>query len=331
MTINDFISWSILHLDKSRKDVTFYDYAKCMLNEWRTKLTQVNIPELLTCINKETVKPIKQAAFYNLINYIIEKYLEILKYAYQGNLFDAINLLRKLLYKQKYTQNKLQDNYINYFSFKCIAPQNTFYRIVDFCNDEQPKNCNHIPFKIRQLAKHNRFNIFGYPCLYLSENLNSCINEVGILDKNKKRYYSKFKNKGTSVYFNLTIPNNVSSLSEVDKFSFIITYPMLVLCLSRTLGDSKFEEEYLFPQLLLPSLFLTNNEDTLKHIGIAYNSTKDYNSINLVIPAKLNSNEIIPQNLVCDFISNNIDEFGPIELNKIEITCLLFYENGIKK
>lgn len=315
MTLNEFINWSIIELKQSREEKsTFYDYAKCKLNEWQCKIKEVNISELLVCIQKETIKPIKEKSFYNFLNHITNIYLEILKYTYQGNLFEAIVLLRNLLYKQKYTQNKLTDEYINYFSVNIIDDKE-YFRVVDFKAEECPTNCNHVPFDKRNGAKHSRFNSFGYPCLYLSNNLGNCIEEVGELKKSHKRYYSKFVHKKSStIYFNLTIPVDASCMSDYDKFCFIITYPMFLLCISPTTEDAKFEEEYFFPQLLFPALFLTENNEHLNHFGIAYNSTKDYMVVNLAIPAKLDSDEVIPQNIICDFISENITEIGPFEL-----------------
>ena len=90
MSIDDFIKWSIRNLEQTRKDnVIFFDYAKCKLEEWQLKLKAVNVSELLDCTKKQIVKSNKERSFYNLINYISQQYIEILKYTYQGNLFEA--------------------------------------------------------------------------------------------------------------------------------------------------------------------------------------------------------------------------------------------------
>lgn len=311
MTLNDFIHWSICKIKCERKDSTetFYDYVSRILKEWQANLSLVDKNELLECIKLEMIKPTKEKSFYQLIHNITEKYIEILKYSYQGDVFEAITLLRKLLYAQKYTQYKLSDKYINYFSFKRVTTDKHLYRVIYYRN-ETLQNCNHVPFEKRNLAKHNRFNAFGYPCLYLSENKDVCVLEIGGKRENEKMFYSKFMHKRDISYLNLTIPQNLSEMTIYDKFCFIIKYPMLLLCSTSTVEDDKYEEEYLFSQLLIPALFLTNNE-IFSYKGIAYNSVIDYKTLNLVIPAKLKADEIKPQNKVAEYISDIITEDGP--------------------
>ena len=313
MNLSDFIDWSIdLLRNSQRGDLIFYEYAKTKLDEWTNQLKMVNKSDLRSCIKDETTTAIGIKSFYNLINHIIGKSLEILRRTYQGDYYESIVLLRKLFYKQSSMQYKLNDRYINYFKFTLVKDvHQKFFRVVDFNKDYTPTNCNHVPFTKRNLAKHGRFNLYGFPCLYLSENIHNCCKEVGDVVNKHTRYFSEFTHVKQTFYLNLTLPNKNTALTVYDKFCFIITYPILFLCLSPTSGDSPFEEEYLFPQLLLPSLFLTYKFDHVSHVGIAYNSTKDFRTLNLVIPAKLNENEVIPNNNISEFILSKFNEIGP--------------------
>lgn len=317
MHLDEFINRSIDQLKSNFGERCFYDRAVDSLYKWAEDLKKVDSIELSDCVRHQLSNVNSTRSFNNLINKIIKQYLQILKYTYQGNVFEAIVALRKLLFNKTYTENKLTDLYYNYFTFSQILTHQKFYRIVSFDKNVTPINCNHVPFDKRNSAKHNRFNTFGFPALYLSDSIEGCKYELDYCSDQNNMYYSEFTHSITSYYFNLTIPSQ-SLKANYDKFCFIITYPMLFLCLAHTKGSNQFEEEYLFSQLLFPTLFLSSPTSALppSYLGIAYNSTKDYNTLNLVIPAKLEKDEIYPKNIISKYISSTLIENGPFSLNR---------------
>ena len=309
MNIIEFIKLSSSKILEERGDCDFPDYIKSVFNYYLNLIKNLDDIELNQLLSTQFGNK-KKKSFINLISNILYKYTTIYEKAFSGEIFQALIELKKLLIVNSYTQNKLNDKYINYFNFdiKTYNDDNIFYRICDY--DTKVENlikCNHVPFEKRgEYSKCNRFSFAGYPCLYISNNLETCNKEAGICQENKIRYYSEFKPKKQLILWDMTIPSllNIDKFSNHEKFRYIITYPALLLCNSKVKGISHnyFCPEYLFPQLIFILLIMSNDDFFNNFHGISYSSTHDISQKNIVIPAKMVS-QIYSRNY-SDYLDN---------------------------
>ena len=315
--LDKFILETANTLGQGYNDSTFYVFVKDKLKQYVTSLNDnANIVEcLLKQVNQMNGK-LSSVRFVNLIKTINKHCLYILANSYKGDVWAAISRLRSLLGVQKYTDYKLVDMYANYLKFT-VAVDQLLYRCVDRQSCDSPDNCNHIPFNDRHKATKQRFNQLGVPCLYLSASLDCCQQEIGSnVDKGKKRWYGIFKTKKNLYFLDFSIPTeqDIKSMSDHDKFSFLVTYPLRLLCLTKTkYNGAVFMEEYLFSQLFFHIAFFGKYEEFPAFDGICYTSMKDRKALNYVIPAKYN-NEEPPLEGISDFIQSVVDEIEVKEL-----------------
>ena len=97
-------------------------------------------------------------------------------------------------------------------------------------------------------------------------------------------------------------------MNDYDKFSFLITYPMLLLCLVPVADETtRFHEEYLFSQLFAHVMYM-NKKENIYSDGICYTSMRDKEGVNYVIPALYKRSEPIFDNRISDFVSERVDE-----------------------
>lgn len=315
--LDKFILETANTLGQEYNDSTFYGFVKKKLDQYVTSLNDnANIVECLLKQANQMNGKLSSVRFVNLIKTINKHCLYILAKSYKGDVWAAISRLRSLLGVQKYTDYKLVDMYANYLKVT-IAVDQLLYRCVDHKSCESPDNCNHIPFNDRHKATKQRFNQLGVPCLYLSASLDCCQQEKGSnVDKDKKRWYGIFKPKKNLYFLDFSIPTeqDIKSMSDHDKFSFLVTYPLRLLCLTKTkYNGAVFMEEYLFSQLFFHIAFFGKYEEFPAFDGICYTSMKDRKALNYVIPAKYN-NEEPPLEGISDFIQSVVDEIEVKEL-----------------
>lgn len=287
MRIDNLITQLSKDLPKSYTESNFYSYVE---NAFKTVSVLAEMDDAdVKMLNKETKDNVfktycSKLRIINLIRAIQKTCLNILEYAYKGDLQSASMLLGRLLYIPKYTQYKLMDVYGNYFQMQYDRP-NHFYRCRD--EEKQPDDCWHVPFELRHKASCSRFNMSGYPCMYLSDSEVCASQELGKLEKGKKRWAQSFTPTKPLFFLNLSMPKEqeIKEMRTYDKLCFLLTYPIAILCLARTKTKGWFHEEYLFSQLFLQTLFLHDKHFDNGFQGICYSSTKCLDGKNYVIPA----------------------------------------------
>lgn len=276
----------------------FYSLAETMLNDFEISLKSLDPDTLSDFLSQaKELKCIPTSKrFISLVHKINVVCIKILQYAYKGQILEAAKLLDNLMYVPKYTDYKLMDSYCNYMSFDFEISKN-LYRCVDFSKDTDPKDCNHVPFELRKFASKGRFNLLGYPCLYLSSSLKCAEKEIGNVNPEKIRWYGEFKAKNAQnklPFLDFTLPSDesVANMRTYDMFCFLITYPIRLLCNCKSrVSDGSFCEEYLFSQLFMHVVLLNKKDKSPNFIGISYSSMHDRNCINYVIPALYDSIE----------------------------------------
>lgn len=272
------------------KTECFYYLAKDKLSEFETELKSLDstdMSDFLKQAEELECSPTSES-FINLIHKIKNTCLEILQYAYRGQILEATTLLDKLLSVPKYTDYKLSDWYFNYMS-SAFENSVNLYRCVDFSDDEEdPKDCNHVPFQLRGSASNVRFNLLGYPCLYLCSSLECAQKELGNVAERKVRWYGEFRPKRQLCLLDFTLPSDetIDNMSVYDMFCFLVTYPLRLLCSYKMKdNDASFNEEYTFSQLFLHTMFLNKKNEYPGFDGISYSSMYDRKCVNYVFPA----------------------------------------------
>jgi hypothetical protein len=298
-------------LPTNHKGIAFYVFAKNKLDEYVSALLSVdkNEFEAMLGIANELCGKQTQCRFVNLIKVINQECLMILQLAYKGDAYNATSHLLGLMTKRKYTKSYLSDRYLNYLRFisdiGCV-----YYRCLVVENNEIPQNCNHLPYSLRHFAGSSRFNQTGFPCLYIASSLNVAEKESNC--KNEQNVYvGEFKAKRKLFYLNFCVPSKeeIEEMTEYEVFAFLVTYPLLLLCLVTTDDKRvKFHEEYLFPQLFFHLLYTTKCDDVIYWGGIRYTSTLDKTGFNIVVPASYKQQEPPTDNTISDFIEERFEQ-----------------------
>ena len=309
--IDELLQNLVMNLPAERNNETFYDFVEKKYNEYLFAIN--NTPkddfDMFLDSTKEFVGNATKERFISLVMEIMGSSLYILQQAYKGDTYNAYKRFENLFLYQKYTQNKLVDMYVNYFSTDIEAQD--FYRCVDF-PIETPYNminCWHVPFNKRQSAKRNRFNQSGVPCFYVSNSEKNAIEETGKVKESQNRWIGRFRLNKPLRFLDFTIPD-IKKMTEYEKFSFLITYPIRLTCLTKVkYDDAEFCEEYIFPQLFFHVLFMHKNDKFQKVEGIRYVSMHDRESTCLVIPALYESKT--PQKE--GYSSNILSQFTEVE------------------
>lgn len=142
----------------------------------------------------------------------------------------------------------------------------------------------HIPFELRYNVPSNRFSVPGTPCLYLSNSIYTCWEELG-RPPFGEMYVSRYEQTGLrfihlDIIGHIEFCRNVLTKYEHQK-SLLETannllpkilrgYPLYMACYCKVFSYSRsFRPEYVFPQLLMQWIISNDEFD-----GIAYNSTR---------------------------------------------------------
>ncbi len=146
----------------------------------------------------------------------------------------------------------------------------------------------HIPFHLKNIIPTQRYSIPGFPCLYLSDSVYTCWEEMKRPDINSL-HASRFRNNKVSQV--LLIPNpkeEIEMYAQEDKIvegvigigidSLLANFPLYLAC-SVGVQNPKdpFKIEYIIPQLLLQYVRQSNEVQ-----GVKYFSTNiDYSNGNI--------------------------------------------------
>lgn len=273
----------------------FYYLAETKLIDFELSLSSLDsdtLSEFLIQVGEMRCIPTSKR-FVSLIHKINVYCLKILQYAYKGQFIEAAKLLDNLMSVPRYTDYKLMDWYFNYMVSNFEEPIK-LYRCVDFSDTENPKDCNHVPYQLRRFASKGRYNLLGYPCLYLCSSLECSQKELGNVADGKIRWYGEFKPKQQLCFLDFSLPTNeaIDNMNAYDMFCFLITYPLRLLCNYKMLNNTgAYCEEYMFSQLFLHIMFLNRKDIYPNFTGISFSSMHDRQCVNYVIPAVYKGNK----------------------------------------
>ena len=282
-----------------RNSMTFYEFIEKQFEKYRKLCSEIKEEDLVLISKGEFKGECTKKRFMNMINRLSEVYLTILKAAYKGDYYHAYETLNMLMTIKGHTKlpfnQYLDDDYINCINCSIKNEELKLYRMRDIGKDESsPKDCWHVPFVMRRYASFQRYNMYGIPCLYLADSLETANAEVGPLEDNKNRWYSEFRSNSSNKRkeinaFDLTIKTE-EEINREDSNNYLlywlITYPLRLLCSIKVYEKGNFCEEYIFPQLLFHWMYFSGNGF---RDGFMFSSTKNSGGINYVFPATYKS------------------------------------------
>lgn len=215
-----------------------------------------------------------------------------------AKLDESIALMREILKHDSFCAYKVKQESIWYRS-----------RLVDGRERVLPaKEMFHVPFELVRKIGNNRFSISGYPCLYLSNTIWACweeMKEPGLEDfctsmvkptKDIDLLDLRFPNNN----YNQKIENVLYSLPLIIACSVEVEYP-----------HDPFKPEYVIPQIVM--LALVNHE---RFQGCSFTSTKKVENFdwpddllcNIAMPVRsVNEKGLCPNLASCFKISNSIN------------------------
>lgn len=145
----------------------------------------------------------------------------------------------------------------------------------------------HIPFEKKDHASSGRFSASCLPCLYLSNNIKTCLIELD--NPSPDDYFVScfgFDYHRINV-LDLTMPKiNITENEEQFYDKAILSWPLVALCMiKKPIDKSSLSPEYIFSQYIIEML---SDEKNSKIRAVKYFSTKcaDLKSFNIAIPAR---------------------------------------------
>ncbi len=168
------------------------------------------------------------------------------------------------------------------------------------------KEMFHLPFSKRELAATHRFSIPGLPCLYLSNGIYTCWEELGqpeFEDFQIARFWQTDLDlkilKISTTPERLQIQLAAFPQSAMDKesvyhrlsVSMLMNWPLITACALRSSNPSApFQREYIIPQLLMQWLMEQSDFDGIQYFSnkAVSQKTGDFSKfINYVFPPKM--------------------------------------------
>ena len=249
-------------------DKTHREYLVKLLGQYYNMLKESYVD-----LKQYEYKSISYAEILTCVKDICSKLLKVYDLYMHGDVAKSIQVMRDC-----FTRTDLR-------LIEQITSSNIMYRarVIDSTQCLlDSKSMFHIPVEKRSLIANNRFNISGYPCLYLGNSILACWEEMA--KPNLEQFYVsqvELRNKKNKKVIDLRWDTSVDipRITEDDGsqgaikrkvVDFMFRIPLKIAC-SIPVFDPQltFKEEYVIPQILLMSCIGNKNVD-----GIAYTSTR---------------------------------------------------------
>lgn len=260
----------------------------------------------------------------SFINQICKDLLLCLNTYYSGNIFKAYSIFENTISSLRpflWIQTKGRKDHFE-----------EFYRIRIGTNQNYTRNdLFHIPFELREKVSSHRYSLSGLPCLYLSNSIYVCWEELGRPDINTI-HISRFDIKDAELKF-LYLHQKTELISmvcfnedgtiDMENFdylmNFIISFPLLISCSVSKMNDNSFVPEYIIPQFLLQWIVNQNEVDGIRYfsnriIGKTFPIVLG-SEANIVIPIKTSADSGY-----CEKLVSKIKLTNPISWQLIDIS-----------
>lgn len=148
----------------------------------------------------------------------------------------------------------------------------------------QAKDMFHVPFNKRHLLHSYRYSVLGYPCLYLSNSILGCWEEMDE-PAIKDMFISCLKADKEIEVLDLALPYDGKK-----EYDVLCSWPLVFACsLKVKYPQSPFKPEYVIPQLVMQALVQTTKFDGCLYTSTHRNESFDVSEKllhNLAIPVK---------------------------------------------
>lgn len=253
---------------------------------------------------------------YKLIQSVNTYYLGFPAKAY-SEFEDAMSLIDEFLFPPKAGQ-VAKDVHEPYYRARKDAGFKSLER----------KDMFHIPFENREYVTTQRFSVPGLPCLYLSNSVYVCWEELGRPDINKMQvsrlklenyrlkyldlslspsYLKRMLKVSTSDHLLEGKKTSEQALNEKDYLTliYIMRWPLIAACSIKVKKqDGAFKPEYIFPQFLLQWVRQNKNIDGIKYFSVRTNISSEHDLskfANYAFPVKETKSIGLCENLVKSF------------------------------
>jgi hypothetical protein len=329
MNIFELLSHPIFNLPKHQDSRSYEVFLLDTFNEYSNLLYDLEDFE----IHQEHTRKIKAKELFEKSMFLGKAIIRTIREYNFGRPYKAFEEFKSIL-----------DKYDFIYKTSILLGGEDFYR-VRVSENKYSFNKNeifHIPFHLKHLICTQRYSIPGFPCLYLSDSLFTCWEEMKRPDLNKL-HASRFNLKKTIQLLEIPNPKN-----EIDKYvnddsivegvfgigidSLLVNFPLYLACsIQVKKPKNNFKIEYVIPQLLLQ--YIRNNDAIA---GIKYFSTNiDPNSNdnieghfnNYVFPVKESTLEGF-----CPILEDTFSITEPISLSMIQNSGrnILFNQNELE-
>ncbi len=311
-----------LELNKEIDEPNILLLVKTILNEYKSIIENINSGLFFDTLNK-----------YKLIIFdLCDAIFETIKLYHQGLVCKAYGIFTDAINKiDRITHYANSSEIDTRFFFRARKGNNVQYTLEEMF---------HVPFDKRNYASSQRFSIPGFPCLYLSDTIYGCWEELNRPPINNLMV-SRFEiTEANLKLLDISITANyLSLLIEAQKLegcinetndnlrnqvlNYFVLWSVTMVC-SLKVEDIKadFKPEYIIPQFLLQWVIETNKVNGIKYLSIGSNIHFDriiFNPVGYVsyaIPVK----DTIKKKGYCDFLKKNFRHTEPISWELINIT-----------
>ncbi len=302
---------NLLELPRTCKEDKFFDFVDNTFKSYIDNLGRIKNPNLAP-----------NSCLYPKIREIINAIQNALSAYYSGSIIDSYGVMQKCL-------DSIKEELLFEVRPHYKIPRQSFYR-MRICESSSlsRKDMFHVPFQQRNLISQGRYSISGVPCLYISDsvytcweelnrpNLNKCfISRVDLIDDSLRFLDFSWQPKR---FFTITNSNIKSELNEkkISYFkkrlqNYYLIWPLLfITTINPNTKNSRFNPQYIISNLLME--WISRNEDI---DGIKYFSSKiesdpiDFRAsfTNIAIPVRSNNTSGY-----CDTLSEKISITDPI-------------------
>ena len=292
MTFLECLDNEIFESPKTIGDEGIGKYLKTTFEKYKDVLDLISDTTLAREINKQKVN----------INDFCQGILNSLGGYQKGHIEQAYSDFKKAMDIFKpflFPENKGQEAHT-------IGLYKPFYRARVGSNKPYTKEqMFHLPFSKREFASTQRFSIPGLPCLYLSNSIYVCWEELNRPPINKLQV-SRFQQENFNLKIldlsmtaeQIKISTRLKSEHEIKSkydynyiaFWFLMTWPLSLICsLSVKNENAPFKHEYIFPQFLLQWVTFDKDVDGIKYFSVKANpyNKEDFSQYaNYVFPPK---------------------------------------------
>lgn len=249
MSLDEFYKLVKDILQLEREEVSFSSHLKTLFGAYLESCGDLNESYFEDDARDKT-------ALMEEIQVVCDRIVECLDLYSHANLAECIKMMRKIISHDSFCAYRVKEGSLWYRSRMVESRK----RVL------KAKEMFHVPFdQIRKIG-NNRFSISGYPCLYLSNTIWACWEEL------KEPAMEDFctsliKNSKEIELLDLRFPNRKYN-QTVE--SVLYTLPLIIACsVEVEYPDDPFKPEYILPQIVM--LALVNHE---KYQGCSFTSTK---------------------------------------------------------